>query len=446
MALPQENNIENEEKNIEVSTGAQKQVDTSELLGLMKKLVDVRADYAIVSAGKAAKDLKQGLDSKVNGLRNWVASEERRYGAKQGEAKLIIEECSHLYDVIYATYNESKKANIARREAYQSEEQYEVLKLANDKNNRITCKENLKTWKTQIDRVENSFEFKQYTKIIELSKSEATAALRSGDYDTVERANDRLKLNEEKRKALYGHYKDAYDADCKKYEDLTKEIKSEKQNIKELRSYIKEQENNIKNESKTALTAIQLATKDKNKELAVLRKENAVSKFFSNIMAKVGGAKKFANNVIEPLKQEVSSLKEDKIPAFKNEIKNKIEEQGIKFQDTMEKAKENAKKVVENSKDVGKIAIATAHLAGVGAKYLGVKIATTLDDISAKDVAGKVTGTVSKGKETVRDIVCAGKEKKNEFLQKVGMSLKEKIEEKIEKISKKKDSLEDLEK
>src|SRR5574344_425053 len=216
MAVSQEK-IENEEKNIEVTTNAQKQVDVSELIGLMKKLVDVRADYAVVSARKAAKNLKQGIDAKVNGLRNWSTSEERKYGVKQGEAKLIIEECSHLYDQIYNTFNESKKANIARRETYQSEEQYESLKLANDKNNRITCKENIKNWKTQINRVESSFEFKQYTKIMELSKSEATVALKAGDYDKVEEANKRLKLNSEKRDALYGHYKEAYEFDTKKY-------------------------------------------------------------------------------------------------------------------------------------------------------------------------------------------------------------------------------------
>ena len=72
---------------------------------LFKELAEVQAKRTIVIAGKAGRDVKEGLNNKLQSVKNWVESEEKKYSAKQGEAKNIIKECTNTYNEIYAIYN-----------------------------------------------------------------------------------------------------------------------------------------------------------------------------------------------------------------------------------------------------------------------------------------------------------------------------------------------------
>lgn len=448
----QQEELENQD--IEISNN-EKQVEISDLMKLFKELAEVQAKRTIVIAGKAGRDVKEGLNNKLQSVKNWVESEEKKYSAKQGEAKNIIKECTNTYNEIYAIYNETKNSCVERREGYQKVEQYEMLHLATSKNEKINCKSDIQGLKKEIKSIEQSPEYKQYNEMISRVQKDLQAAVKNGDTIAIEEINNKLKDFQIRREALFGVSKQELEEKKQALEATQLQIKLGKQNIKDSRNNIKSEEESIKKLAKSSVHAINVAKKEKDKQLAVIQKKNVILKLLDSVTAKVNGTKKFAKNVIEPLKNEIKSIKDEKIPNLKDEIILDLAEKEIKFNQFIDKTKENAKKAATKTKEeamiVGEtaasigigaagIVVSSVYVAGMGVASAAKKSVETIGE--AKDfVSDKITTGAGKVKTKARDIVDAGKEAKHSFLRNVANKIQNKVATAREDIEKKQANL-----
>ncbi len=421
-----ENLQEEIEENIEVST-SEKQVELSDIMKLLKELAEVQAKRTLVVAGRAAKEVYNGLDNKFQTVKNWVESEERKYGAKQGEAREVISKYSTTLNQIYNIYKESENSCIERREEYQKAEQYGITQLSIKKNEKNKCKADIKFLSKEIKKIEQTAEYKQYSQMIENAEKELTIAATRGNTDTIDSINSKLKRFLSEREALFGTSKEELNRKNTSLSLTELSIKQQKQIIKESRSNAKGEEESIKRLGKSALNSINIAKKEKSKQLAVIQRKNAISKLWDSISAKIGGARRFASNVLKPLQEEIRTIKDEKIPAFKNDIVESLAKKEKELNDYMNKVKDIIEKGEDKIKTAGETAITFGKdlaTIAVGGTYLaGCKIANAGKDF-ASDIANRISGVPGKA----RDIVDKGKATKQKFLSSISNKLQGKIE------------------
>ncbi len=412
------------------------------VLDLMKELTEVEAKRALVNTAKVGKEVKIGLDKKIQNIKNWVESGERKYGPKQGLAKEIEKEYANTVAEIYETFEETKKECLERKETYQKVEQYEYINIQSSKIERQLYKKTVRTLKNDVVEVEKSDDYKYISDTISKTQKDLQKAVKDMDTKKISSLNTDLKSFQKQRENLFEGKKEIIDDKSKEIDDLKLQIKISKQNLIDTRNNIKNEYKSIDNIAKISVNAMNIAEKNKNKELAVIQKENTVSKFLNNIISKVGGTKKFINNIVEPIKEEIKTLKEEVIPDFKANVLIDITEKEIRFNNFMDNTKENIKHKVQSGKDnisniAGQAITAGKSLAGLG-KDIAIIVSAT-GYIAGYEVANNAKNTIEKAidkkdqikenvSNTARNIIDNGMVVKTSFLNSVAKKVKEKIE------------------
>lgn len=126
--------------------------------------------------------------------------------------------------------------------------------------------------------------------------------------------------------------------------DYQQKISDEKEKIQTARESSKQSQENIQDCQNRCDTTIEDISEDKS--LAKMnKKQNMFLKVFAKIKDRIGGKEKFTKNVIEPLKNKTTHIKEEVLPAVKDKIQYNVMP---KLKSLLEKEKTNAKNLNEN--------------------------------------------------------------------------------------------------
>lgn len=181
-----------------------------------------------------------------------------------------------------------------------------------------------------------------------------------------------------------------------KDKDYQQKISDEKEKIQTARESSKQSQENIQDCQNRCDTTIEDISEDKS--LAKMnKKQNMFLKVFAKIKDRIGGKEKFTKNVIEPLKNKTTHIKEEVLPAVKDKIQHNVMP---KLKSLLEKEKTNAKNLNEN---FNKLMI----IAKEGARNIAEKSSV----VKARAISAFSTGlsmtkeVVSKVAEKVADVI-----------------------------------------
>jgi len=434
--------LEKEENNYLNENLYEENANLTKVVELLRELTEVEAKRALVNTAKVGKDVKRGLDTKIQDIKNWIESGERKYGPKQGLAKEIEKEYANTVAEIYETFEDTKKECLERKETYQKVEQYEYINIQSSKIERQLYKKTVKTLKNDVSEVEKSDDYKHFCDIISKTQKDLQKAVKEMDTKKISSLNSDLKSFQKQRENLFEGKKETIDEKSNEIDELKLQIKMSKQNLIDTRNNIKNEYKSIDNIAKISVNAINIAEKNKNKELAVIERKNTVTKFLDSVMSKVGGTKKFVNNIVDPIKGEIKTLKEEVIPEFKANLLIDMTEKEIKFNNFLDNAKDNVKQKFQNGKDTvlnisEGVITAGKTMAGFGKDIATIVVSTGY--IAGYEITNSANNAVEKAidkkdqikenmSNTARNIIDNGKVAKTSFLNSVAKKIKEKIE------------------
>lgn len=311
----------------------------TDLINLLNQLVFVQKQMAMIVSAIYERETMENLQDRVGEKRNNVENEAKRYGQNP-----------KLADQVLKYYMENLE-----------EVRQEFL---NEKN----------MW-----LIENGeFEQKEFEQTLEIAKLQNAL-------NKLQQENVELRQNNENEK-------------IKQYKSKINEIK---ENIKEDRKASKNTRENINDSKKRCNQKINEISQDT--ELAKSDSKGLFSKLYSKIMDKIGGKEKFNKNVVEPLKNKATHIKEDVLPKVKNEIqenvlpkikslyekgKDKIIEMNIpeKCSKLYEQAKEGSRAIIEKASGLKQTAMSLfskgIDLAREGISVVSEKVSEVIDNVS----------------------------------------------------------------
>lgn len=436
MEMPQmDNNNENE---ITQTENSEQAVKTADILKLLKKLTELQAQSTVVKAGKAVKIVENSLEGKVNELKKYIEAGEKKYRPRNSDAKKIEKEYLDLVNQVNDILKQDIAIPAALKNKYEGLECIEVQKIANYQ----MAKARYKEIKRDIKNTENSSSYKKYDEMISLTRQVLQTAIKSGDTTTIEQYNNELKHLQQKQTEMFEGKKEQADAKKQELLDLKTKVKPAKEELKTIRSEIKKQAEYIKKSRETAAKAVVLGENNKDKQLVALKKRSAIFKVFDSFRSIIGGDKKFSENIIEPIKREIETIKREKIPELQAGVYARLAEEELKLKQFEEKAisiatkgKDNIietkDKIITGAKTVGKTSVEVAKTVGrtstevvktVGKKGAELGLAAGGIVVGGIYIAG--TGV----KNTIVNVANAGKEKKENFLKKMANKLQTKID------------------
>ena len=199
----------------------------------------------------------------------------------------------------------------------------------------------------------------------------------------------------------------------------------------------KEEKANIRERCDNAINTVKFT---KNMALSKVQKQNIVQKVLGSIFSKFNGTKKFVKNVVDPLKDTVTEIKDTHIPNVKaniearmtsfennlintkNELANAVAEKVDKYAEQLATKKEEVIRNIHTTKDNIsngiKDGIDTAKIEAMIARdFISDKAETA--QIYGLELGDKIKGTIKAGKDWVTD--------KAETAQIIGMVTKDEI-------------------
>lgn len=311
----------------------------ADLITLLNQLAFVQKQMAMVISAIYERETMENLQNRVEEKRDSIENEAKRYGQN-----------SRLADQALQYYMEN--LGEVRDE------------FSNEKN----------MW-----LIENGeFEQNEFNNILEIERLQNII-------DRLEQENLKLRQSNEN----------------KQIEQYKSKINEMKENVKENRKASKNARENIEDSKERCNQKIDEISQDT--ELAKSENKGFFSKIYKKIMDKVGGKEKFNQNVVEPLKNKATYIKEDVLPKVKSEIqenvlpkikslyekgKDKVNEINIpeKCSKLYEHAREGTKAIVEKASGLKQTAVSLfskgMDMANEGISVISEKITEAVDSIS----------------------------------------------------------------
>lgn len=358
----------------------------------------INTETAIFSADCAdvVNDANKLISSSINNVKSYTEAQAEKYGTNTESISSIMEEYK-------ATLNSLKSESRAEFDNINANLAYLRSRRINDYKKLFTLQF---TTKEAIDK--HDFKTKQL-------ESALSKYIKEGNLDSISKVSqeliNHLKNNPRESKAV-----------------TTEAIKRD---IEELNASIKKSEEDLENAEKNSIQEIKKATELKEKRLSEIPKQNFFDKTVGRFFNKINGAKKFAKNVINPLQDRITELKEENIPELKESIDKRISQFQEKFSDiesSMKKAvqtktNETAKKLAEQQKAVIDNLKATIE-----------QISHNVDE--AKDFAkgtGEKVGNIFKDTTTTvaeitNDIIKSSRDSYNDIKRNIGSGINYTVE------------------
>lgn len=300
---------------------------------LLKELVQVQATMAKVDAQLAITSGSKIIQRVLEATKVKVTEGAKRFGVKlekleedyigeKGDRRGIIAEYKELLELLNEQYDNLFKEVISTKNQLQIDEQEAIVSSKHMKS-----------------KVKNA--------TIETEKQEERLK------DELQKAIDldNLELAEEKMEELKAT-KAMNNEQLAQLEEKQEELK--RQRI-EARKAIEECEAKYKKYLEERASDINLVVSGKDDRLAKISKQNIWQKIGGAIFNKFNGTKKFARSVAEPLKENLTEMKENGIPALMQRIDEKRKGFLEGVQQKREKlSRENLSKVITSVVEKGK--------------------------------------------------------------------------------------------
>lgn len=204
-------------------------------------------------------------------------------------------------------------------------------------------------------------------------------------------------------------------------EDKITKLQAERTKLRELIESCQNQYDAYLAEKEATIAEL---TEGKNNKLATIPKQNIIQKLAGSLFNKFNGAKKFTRTAIQPLKDNLKSIKENELPVIKQSIHEKM----TQFSNKMQNARNEVFDVVTNMEHGAKDAVSK-----------GSKAVKNFSDERAADF----TFVIKSGKRLYRTIIEKGHQSKLDFINKATLTLTEKqtrANEKLQLLSNDKDN------
>lgn len=342
----------------------------------LTRLSEIQEQLDKVRNAMFLKRTKGFITQKIDGINSYVEVQSKKYGQNKEKAAEVTEQYEQQLIGIKSEYEKKASLLTSSKTDFEIIEYVELGKI--------------KQAKMQIKHLEGDEKEQKAYKMVQLAKKELEEAMKSGNVQKML----------EKKSELKHYVQDSKIAQCKEDIQLYKRSrKIAKQGMQEKKAEIKSCEQECKQ-------AIQEISNDKDRSLCVIPKQNIFQKMIAKISDKVNGARKFARNVIEPLKANVDYVQLEMLPEIQERVKSSVLIQ-------LTKAELQKKQIQENIKD----------------KSNELKEMTQTKVLNAKD---KAKEKYQQGKESVTDILSRAKQAKNRTI--VGIA--DKINEKVDKARK----------
>ena len=358
----------------------------------------INTETAIIGAdcAQVVDPINQLINTHLNNTISYAETQAEKYGANTEAISSIMEEYK-------ATLNSLKSESRAEFDNINAN-------LASLRSNRIEAYKSLfalqVTTREAIDK-HNSITYQL--------RSELSKYIKEGNPDAVSKVSqelvNHLKYNPKESKSVATE-------SLKKY-------------IEELNASIEKCETDIEEAKKDSIRKIKEATESKEKKLSEIPKQSFFDKTIGRVFNRINGAKKFAKNVINPLKDRITELKEEKLPELKESSDKKILQFKKKFSDitsSMKKAvqiemNETAKKLAEQRKAVIDNLKATMEQISYN-----VNEAKDIVEGTEKKVGDFFKGTASTVAEITDEIIKSARENYNNIKRNIGTSINYTVE------------------
>ena len=265
--------------------------DEVSLMEALATLIDKETELAVLSVSEKRKEISKAVKGKIESIVTNLKEQEKMYGANSEQYKGIEQEYKEKLAEIRANYNSGMDELTAQKLKIQEEAQEKAEDYAR--------KQKFEKFKKE------SQEYKDWKKEYDIKLEDARVIGSKGTKTAIEQYRKRmqeLKKFEEEKSPLYKN--------SVEMQKLKEELEKSKRDIID----IEKKEQNLRKE---AMEAIEKA--DNQKETALTKRvkpQNALQKFIGGFLNKFGGKQKFEKNVLEPLKANLKTFKEETVPGF----------------------------------------------------------------------------------------------------------------------------------
>lgn len=264
---------------------------------LLFKILNKQYQHSIIKAAKSVKRSRAIVNAETTRLENHIKSEAKRYGQGKELVEDGIKQYKEEIESIKEFQDKVKAVLMKQKEEIQLIEFEKTAQLIVKRENRKEIKksEDYKNYKTELNTLN-----KELLKEMEQEKPNETEIRRkTEEYDAMA-AKDILVICES-------------------------EIQELKRDISELRKMAIEIDKQIEQATNNIKDYIEQATKSEESMLNTVPKQNAIQKLINTILDKIGGNKKFIENVVNKLNNQVEKMKMEIMP----DLINKMQEDGI---------------------------------------------------------------------------------------------------------------------
>lgn len=401
-----------------------------QLIELLNQLTQIQAQITAIISTRFERQTTDNVQNKVEQKQNSISHEAQRYGQDPSLAEGAISEYSDALEQIREEYSAEKNLWLAQSEEFQNKEVGYTLEIARLKKELENAKKQVEPNKIKKARpeigknngmeiVEGHHPLLDYQKVMDnLSSASledvsaqldyyngAPVMIDGASYHPFNDPISAARLNaryfeltgenhptfvEQAPKVIDGLLKDApqlieagaytpiyfekiariknnLESENEKDEntDYKKQITDKKQKLQVSRESSRESNDNVRDCQDRCYETIDDISEDRDL-VETDNKQNMFSKLFAKIRDRIGGKEKFNKNVIEPLKNKATHIKEEVLPNIKDKIqqnvmpklksllekgKEKVNEMNLKekFSKLMSMAKEGARSIVEKS-------------------------------------------------------------------------------------------------
>ena len=388
-----------------------------QLIELLHQLMQIQAQITAIISTRFERQTTDNVQNKVAQKQNSISHEAQRYGQDPSLAEGAISEYSDALEQIREKYSAEKNLWLAQSLDFQNKEvgyTLEIARLNKELENAKKVEPNkIKKARPEIGKnngmeiVEGHHPLLDYQKVMDnLSSASledvsaqldyyngAPVMINGASYHPFNDPISAARLNaryfeltgenhptfvEQTPKVIDGLLKDApqlieagaytpiyfeklariknnLESENKKDEntDYKKQITDKKQKLQVSRESSRESNDNVRDCQDRYYGTIDDISEDRDL-VETDNKQNMFSKLFAKIRDRIGGKEKFNKNVIEPLNNKATHIKEEVLP----NIKDKIQQNGLKgkaisaFSKELSLAKEGISKVAEKASNV----------------------------------------------------------------------------------------------
>lgn len=266
----------------------------------LKELAELQAQYAKTKMVRSFREVKNKANDKVLSIKSYIDEQAKIYGENSQKTKLIKEEYSTQIEELKNNYEIGMISLETARQKIESLEMKAMGRMAE--------------LKKEIKEGQKTEQYKTWKKTYDVYVKEAKEVGKTGDMTKYfEKMNEVRRM--EKENPIYAKFI---------------EQKQGKEYLEKASELLKENDEKQTELEKNTKDKIELSMENKTTALSEVKKQNFLQKFVGSLINKIGGTKKFAKNVMAPMKKNLSKLKDEIVPGLAEHV---VEVVGEKVED-----------------------------------------------------------------------------------------------------------------